>query len=111
MLGAGGLKGLCGGRRVFRIDLVGRAQANNSRAGSLERGGERRRVGKALRIDRLDAAGLEKALGEGGARGEVGGRAEIGEEDPLGGQPVDGMDKSTTCPPRPQETKAVEADI
>ena len=25
---------------------------------------------------------------------------------PLGGEPVDGMDKSTTCPPRPQENKS-----
>ena len=32
MLGAGGLKGLCGGGRVFRIDLVGGAQAGDRRA-------------------------------------------------------------------------------
>ena len=45
---AGGLKGLRGGGRVCRIDLVGRAQAGDRRAGRLECGGERCRVGKSL---------------------------------------------------------------
>ena len=81
MLGAGGLKGLCGRGRLPGIDLVGRAQAGQRRAGGLERRGQRRRIGKPFGIDRLDAAGLEEALGKGGARGEIGGRAEIGEKD------------------------------
>ena len=78
---AGGLKGLRRRSGLRGIDLVGRAQAGQRRAGGLEGGGERRRIGKSFGIDRLDAAGLEKALGKGRARGEVGGRAEIGEKD------------------------------
>src|SRR5258707_13081441 len=81
MLCVSGLKGPGGSARECRVDLVRRAQARRGRAGSLEGGGKRCRLGKPRSVERLDAAGLEEAFCERSTRREVGGRAEIGEKD------------------------------
>ena len=56
-------------RRVSLVDLVGRAQAGERGARSLEGGDPiTRGLVEAIVGHRLDAAGLEEILGEGGAR-------------------------------------------
>src|SRR5258708_30990368 len=64
MLCARSLKGLGGRYSVPGIKFIGRTEARRCSAGRLECGRKRSRVGKALGVDRLDAAGLEKALAE-----------------------------------------------
>src|SRR5258707_11009946 len=74
MLRAGRLKGLGCCDSVSGIDLVGGTKTRRGRTGGLECGGKGGRIGKALGVERLDAAGLKEALGKGRARGEVGSR-------------------------------------